>query len=133
MTEVARYLKDNYYTKYAGCPKHLIPDQDTLVQALDLHKDKVVVVLEGTEIKGVAIFLTLSDETYSNLESYNVGDMEVLGKLLQEKGQNLHFIVLTANGLKTIIEGMNKTKKLKPKTISWWNPTMTHLHQYKLN
>lgn len=130
MREIARYLKDNYYTKYAGCPERLIPDEDTLVKALDLHEEKVVVVRDGEDIKGVAVFLTLSDYSYSRIEALNVGDQDTLAALLTERGRNLHFILLTAENIRIILAGIRKAKALNPKTISWWNPEMTKLHRY---
>lgn len=133
MRKIAKYLKDNYYTKYAGCPSHLIPEEEDLVRALDIHKDKIVVVLDGEQIRGVAVFLTLSDETFANIESIDVGNMEILRVLLQETGSNIHFILLTADSYETIKDGVKAVKALHPKTISWWNPTNTQLHKYKLN
>lgn len=132
--EIAQYLEKNYYPKFkGGCPENLIPSTEALVKALDIHKDKVVVVMDKTKIKGVAVFLTLTDESYANLKNTDITDVETLGNLLQEKGSNLHFILLTADGLSTIMAGIRKAKKLKPRTVSWWSPDMKHLHRYNLN
>lgn len=133
MIEIAQYLQKHYYAKYDGCPPHLIPDNATLIRSLDLHKDKIVMVTEGKEIKGIAIFLTLSDDSFAKLDTCNIGNIDVLYGLLQEKGSNLHFILLTADGLTTIMQGIRQAKKLNPKTVSWWNPDRTYLHRYNLN
>lgn len=131
--KVAVYLQEHYYSKYAGIMPEMVPDNQTLIRALNLHNDKVVVVCDGDEIKGVAVFLTLSDETFKKIDTFNLVDVGVLGKLLHEKGPNLHFIVLTAKNFEVIRKGIRKVKKLNPKTISWWNPDMSKLHKYTLN
>lgn len=125
---LSRYLKENYYDKI----NHPVTE-DQMIKMIDLNKDKIIVVMEGEEIKGVAIFLTLTDETYARLDTLNFNKIEELSWLLAEKGNNLHFIVVVGSGIGTILKGIRKTKLLKPKTISWFNPTMTKLHKYNLN
>lgn len=133
LEEVARYIQEEYYPKYPDMPKELIPDTPMLLCALDLHKDKIVVIVEEDVIRGVAIYLTLSDDTFNKIESFDISNPDVLGQLLQEKGPNLHFILLAASGLDVIMAGIRRTKELKPKTVSWWNPKMTYFHKYNLN
>jgi len=131
MKEIAVYLLENYYAKYAGVQN--IPSEDLLIRALNLHQDKMVVVHNNGVIEGVAIFLTLSDATYMDIDNQDITSVEMLSKLLQETGDNLHFILLTARGSKVIREGIKMVKGLHPKTVSWWNPTMTQLHKYSMN
>lgn len=124
MRTIAKYLIEHYY-------KQSPPDEELLAKALDLHQDKVVVVHEGETIRGVAVFLTLTDETYKTIDSQKIQTVDVLSKLLQERGDNLHFILLTARGMSDILCGLRAVKAARhPKTISWWNPGMTHLHKY---
>ncbi len=132
MKEIAEYLQENYYTKYAGCPSHLIPDNETLVKALDIHRDKVVVVRDGETILGVAVFLKLTDKSYDNLENTDISNQEVLGKLLQENGENLHFILVAGSSYENIRAGVRMVKPMHPKTVSWWDPTNTHLHKFSV-
>lgn len=131
--EIVKYLMDNYYNKYYGCPKDMIPDPILLFKALDLNKDRLIVIHKDNQIQGVAVFLTLSDTTFKVLEYLNLSDLETLTNLMREQGNNVHFILLTAKDAKTIRAGIKEVKKRKPKTISWFNPTMTKLHKYNLN
>lgn len=130
MNAVASFLQKNYYTKYAGCPAHLIPDNETLVRALDIHKDKLVVLKDGASIIGVAVFLKLTDESFDKIDDTDVGNEEILSRLLQENGSHLHFILVAGNGFENIRAGVRMIKPMNPKSVSWWNPTNTRLHKY---
>jgi hypothetical protein len=93
------------------------------------HPDKIIVV-KDKEIRGVGMFLTLSDKTYSFLHNIDLQRIEVLQALATENGKNFHFVILAADSYKTIRIGLRMVMKLKPNTISWWNPTFTKLHRY---
>lgn len=133
MTELCDFLMTNYYAKYKGNRLDIVTTPEILEQALEICQDKVVVVKDEA-IKGVAIYLTLSDETYEKLGKLDISSIDVLSELLKEHGDNLHFVLLAADGFKTIMVGLRDIrKKSKPKTISWWEPNMTILHKYNLN
>lgn len=129
---VARFLMDNYYSKY---PLALDKDvtEEMMIKALDLNKDKVVVVMKGEEIKGVAVFVTLTDDTYAKLETLDISKVQVVIDMLKEDGDNIHFILVACSGMGNILKGIKIAKKTNPRTISWWNPTMNKLHKYNLN
>lgn len=130
MTKLARYLMTNYYAHYKGSRLGIIPDVETLERGLKNHPEKVVVVEDG-EIRGVAVFLTLTDETYQSLEEIDITDVEVLKRLIPECGKNVHFILLAADSLKTIRLGLRKTmRSINPKTVSWFSPDMKVLHRF---
>lgn len=131
MIDIMLYLKKHYYEKYKGVD--VVPDDDCILRALDVHRDKVIAVYKDGEVVGVAIFLTLSDTTYYDLEAYDMNRVEVIAELLKETGDNIHFILLTAQGYEVIKFGIKKVKEMKPKTVSWWNPEMTKLHRYNMN
>ena len=126
------YLMNNYYAHYKGNRTDVVPTTEQLDAALRNHPEKVVIV--GYPIKGIGIFLLLTDETYERLIHLDITDMSVLVALALENGKNLHFVLLAADSYQTIRVGMRKViKEHKPKTISWWSPDFKHLHRYNLN
>ena len=134
MSEVGDYLMENYYSKYKGSDmKFLTITQDMVEYALDKHRDRVVVIRDP-DIKGVAVYCTLTDKTYKELDNINLKDAEMLEVLLEEKGPNIHFILVCGASVKYILEGIRKVRdRYKAKTVSWWNPTMDYLHKYNMN
>ena len=130
MKNLARYIMDHYYAKM----DQPMPDEDMLIKALDVHQDKIVVVHDKDIVLGVALFATLTDETFQNLEHIDIANVETLASLLAEEGKNIHFFLLTANGVGTILAGMKAAiRERKPRTISWWSPDMKRLHKRHLN
>ena len=127
---IADYLMKNYYPR---CPEALVPTKEQINQAILNHPEKIIIVRDKG-IVGIAIFLTLSDSTYSQLERYDLRDVEVIKELCLETGNNLHFVLLTADSFKTIRLGLKRLiKNLRPKTVSWWNPEFNKLHRYAVN
>jgi hypothetical protein len=132
MTELAEYLMINYYNKYNGSRSDVIPDIDTLECGLKNHSDKIVIIRDE-KIKGVAIYLTLSDETYDLMSNLDITRLDILTRLLKEEGRNVHFVLLAAKGINTILLGIKEIKRrLNPRTISWWDPELKRLHKYNL-
>ena len=99
---IADYLMKNYYPR---CPKALVPTKEQINQAILNHPEKIIIV-RNKGIVGIAIFLTLSDSTYSQLEKYDLRDVEVVKELCLETGYYLHFVLLTADSFKTIRLGL---------------------------
>lgn len=131
MSEIIDYLFNNYYNVWPG-DKNDIPTKEMLMQGLFNHPDKVIVIKDD-KIKGVAFFLTLSDDTYNALGCIDTNDVESLISLFKENGRNIHFLLLAADSQKTIRRGIKEVKdKLNPRSISWWNPDNTRLHKYNL-
>ncbi len=129
MRDIVGYLVNNYYKKYSSMYTPRMPEIEAMV---NLCSDRTIVI-RNPEIKCVAIYLTLTDETFAELTVRNINNVSALSELLKERGNNFHFVLLAAEGLKYIIIGMNEVKKRKPTTVSWWNPSMTRLHKYHLN
>lgn len=124
---ITKYLFDHYYSH---CNRlDLIPTHQQIEQAIKNHTDKIIVVGKK-EIKGVCIFLTLTDKTYSFLHNIDVQKIEVLQALALENGRNLHGLLVAADSYKTLRVMHRMALKLKPKTLSWWNPNFTKLHRY---
>ena len=132
MTDLASYLINEYYARYTGTRLDIIPTVEQIERSYIQHQDKFIIVKDD-KIKGVAIFFTLSDETYNIIESFDITKVDVLKMLLLEAGPNVHFVLLAAMGMKTILVGMDQVKhRINPKTISWWNPDFTKLHKFKV-
>lgn len=132
MSELSEYLIENYYSKYQGPRQDIIPTVEQIELGYKRFKDNFVIVRDD-KIKGVAIFLTLSDKTYMHLKKYDISQIDVLSILLQEHGDNVHFVLLCADGIKTILYGIQEVKKRRnPKTISWWNPDLNKLHKFNV-
>jgi len=132
VSEVGEYLWANYYTKYR-VPGIKAPTKDLIEQALTNLKDSLVVIRNNGKIKGVAIYFTLSDESFDLLESFDLTTEAVVRSLAREHGENVHFILVAGGGFATIRMGLKEVKRrTKAKTISWWNPSMTKLHRYKV-
>ena len=129
MQEIKDYLMRNYYSKTTKKP-----NENDLLRALETYSDNVICIRKDGEIRGVAVFVTLSDRKYALLSVMDLKDIDTLLALLEEEGHNIHFILVCADSMRTILQGLRQViRELKPKTVSWYNPDMTYLHQYNLN
>ena len=132
MTEVAEYLMANYYSHYTGSRPDIVPTPEVLEQGLANHPDKVLVIRDD-KIRGVAVYVTLSDETYQHLQDMDINRADILVTLLAEHGPNVHVLMFAADGLTTLLMARKEIKRrLNPKTISWWDPTITKLNRFKI-
>ena len=132
MTDVADFLMVNYYPKYKGNRADVVPTIDVLMRGLSNHHDKIVIVRDES-IKGVAIFVTLTDEFYGFLKDLDITRYDILANMLKQHGPNVHFVLLCADGYNTIMTGVREViHSRKPKTVSWWNPDLTKLHHYQI-
>lgn len=98
-----------------------------LLSLIDRNQDKLVYVKDGEMIRGVAMFLRLTDETLSDLIMNNkdILDKESLNEMLKEKGENIHFLFVCADSVGVILKGLrNVMKNEKINSISWFNVDM---------
>ena len=131
-TQIVDYLMNNYYSYYKG-KEDIVPTSEQIEAAVKNHPDKLVIVQQG-DIKGMAFFLTLTDETYQRLDTLDIKKVDILIPLLMENGKNIHFILLAADGIMTIMLGLKRViQRTRAKTISWWEPDFSYLHRYNLN
>ena len=128
---ISDYLMRNYYAHYKGNRLDVVPTREQINQAILNHPEKLIIVRDGG-IKGIAFFVTLSDETYQRLETLDITQIPVIQALAVETGRNFHFLLLTADSYKTIRLGLKRIKKLNPKTVSWFSPDMKRLHKYEV-
>ncbi len=129
--KVVEFLTLEYFPHFKGRKPEVVPTREQMLQAFKNHGDKVIICRDD-KIKGVAVFVNISDETLAGLEKMDVTNYDIMCGLLSEHGRNLHFVLICTDGLKTMMIGRDFVKrKYKPKTISWWNPDLTKLHIYK--
>ncbi len=132
MTELTSYLMYNYYSKYKGGHKDVVPSIEQIENGYKNYPDHFLIIKDD-KIRGVAVFVTLCDKTVETLCTLNINRVDVINKLLLEQGRHVHFLLLCADGMITILRGIRELKKkVNPKTISWWNPDLTKLHTYKV-
>ena len=82
----------------------------------------------------MAVYVTLSDDTYARLEQLDIRNIEIIKALTLENGLNIHFLLLASDSYKTIMIGLRRViKKHNPRTISWWEPDFSYLHKYNMN
>lgn len=128
---IAQYLIDNYYAHYKGNRMDIVPTEAQIKQAMLNHPEKIIVVRDGS-IRGIAIYLTLTDETYQRIETLDISQVDVVKALLLETGKNFHFVLVAADSYKTLRLIRSRALKLNPKTFSWWNPDFKRLHKYEV-
>ena len=90
----------------------------------DVYKDRIVKVYDGEQIKGIAFYFKLSDETLSKIQEkeLDLTDFNIVNQFFKENGDNIHFFAVVADGYKTIMDGIRKIKNYK--SISWFSPDM---------
>jgi len=134
VSEIGDYLMRNYYNKYNPADYGLPQITKEMVEMMvEKYADKIVVI-RNPDIKGVAVYMTLTDITYENLDLIDLSDPEVIAELLKEEGNNLHFFMVCGSSVKNILQGIREVKRRhKPKTISWFNQDLSYLHKYNMN
>jgi hypothetical protein len=97
-------------------------------------KDRFVII-ENNDIKLVAFYFKLTDELLELLKKGNLDltKEEGVNLAFMSNGNNVHFILCVADGIRPIRQGIRLTiEKEKPKTISWYNPEMSKLNIFKV-
>ena len=129
---ITKYLFDHYYSHYTGNRLDVIPTPEQIEQAIANHPDKAIVV-KDSQIRGIGIFLALTDKTYSFLHNIDIQRIDVLQSLALENGKNFHVVLIAADGYRTLRIMRKMVLKLKPKTLSWWSPDFKRLHKYEVS
>ena len=117
--------------KVIGVPKS---KRKAVADFIRRHKDNVICVKDAQgEVKGVAVFYRMSDKSLYDLTPWHVMNKELITRLMNETGRNIHIIHLAADDIQTIIRGFQELKRREqPKTISWFTPDMKHLKVRKI-
>ena len=118
-------IVDFVYSKYP----HFVASYEQLLNLFTIHKDKVICVREAGEIKGVGFFLRLSDESFNKLGTLDIFTVDVMRELLKENGDNIHFIQIAADSVKTLVRGLRLLREREhPASISGYHPDMKKLY-----
>ena len=123
--ELAKYIYENYPGISSSYPFWKI------LSVIDRKQDCMVFIKDGSEIKGAALFLRLTDKSLEDLlmERIKFNNSFDMFNLMNEKGDNIHFIQALADGQTTLLRGLRKViKKFKPTTVSWYKPDMKKIH-----
>ena len=129
MIDVAEFLMDNYYDKYPVSGLTV----DLLKETLTRFSERVIVISDEDKIVGVSVFVLLPDEKMHIVKDIKHVDMTKMVDLLESEGDNLHFLIVAAKGYSIIRQGLRQVVgRYNPRTASWWNPTTTRFHNYKL-
>ena len=127
--EITEYLYNNYPRFKSMFPKW------KLLSILDKNMDKVAFIREDGKLKGAALFFKLTDSTLFGVDVgfISLKDPEVVKKVIEENGENIHFIGVLADNMKTVLRGLKEViKKENPKTVSWFKEDMNKVHFIKL-
>lgn len=84
-----------------------------------------ILIIENLRIRGIGIYFKLTDETLAKIETgeLDLTKIETVNKCLHEDGENIHFFLVIADGVKTILKGLRISIK-DAKTVSWFSPDM---------
>ena len=135
MTDVAEFLMKHYYSHYNGREPNIVPTIEQLEGGIDVAEKAgiIEVVREGNKITACALFVTLTDETYKNIDKLNIRDVEVIKAMLPERGHNVHFLLLASLNPKEIVPGYKRiAKRLGAKTVSWYSPDFSRVHKKRM-
>lgn len=130
MHDIIVFLMTYYYDQY----KNIRPPYEVLSFALRAYPQKFVIMVdERRNIQGIAAYVTLDEETYRGLDSVDISDLRIMSRLIRQEGPHYHVVLLASVcGYRCIMEGIRIIKRRGAKSISWWNPSMTRLHNYSL-
>ena len=96
-----------------------------LLSLLDKNCGKIAFNKDGDKYTCVAFYLKLSDDNFADvvLGRYDLTKNEVLEHLVEDNGENVHFILCIADGARSILKTLRKIIRYeKPSTVSWFNP-----------
>jgi len=102
-----------------------------LLSLLDRNQENIVFIKDGGEYRGAAFYLRLSDENLTNIIMGNLdlSNPEHVSYLLQDNGDNIHFIYCVAGSMRPILKGLKKMiKHENPASVSWFKPKMDRIH-----
>lgn len=126
MIELSKYIYENYPEL-----KNKIQYWQ-LLSLLDKNEDKIICIRDNdNKIKGIGIYVKISDDLLEDFKLLSdiYGREEMIDfisepvfqtALFTEKGENVHFFILVAEGFDTIRRGLREViKKENPTAISW--------------
>lgn len=128
MLELCDYIYTNYPLFKRQIPRW------RLLSLLDKNEDKVVYTLENGKLVSAGFFVRITDTTLAKMKLgfVDIKNYTVIQELLQEKGNNIHFLFALGDGYKSIRKGIRKMiKRENPKSVSWYKQDMSKLNVFK--
>ncbi len=92
------------------------------IKFFDMFPNRLVIQKEDGRIRGVAMFMKLTDDSLISILRGEIDLYEdgMMGKLMSEDGEHIYFIGVVADGMKFILKGLRDIRKAyNPITISW--------------
>lgn len=129
MIELSRYI----YEHYPNIKSKI--QYWKLLSLLDKNEDKIIMVMGNNKILGTALYAKISDENLWKIEYgfLNLTKPEDVKVILEDNGENIHFLYLLAKSFLIIKKGLSEViKKENPKTVSWFSPDMKKLNKFEL-
>lgn len=106
---------------------------DDINHLLRYFNENSVLIINNNEPVAFGIFLLLSDQSFKLVQdkSIDITLSSTLMKLINEDGDNIHFILAVSKSYHYTREALKEViKKFNPKTISWFSPDMLKLNIY---
>lgn len=122
---VAKYVWNNYPNIKLKC------EFWQLLSLLDRNQEKIVFVRDNERFIGAAFYLKLSDENFLKVLSkkHDLTNPQNLKDLLNDGGNNIHFLYVVAENMKTVLKGIRKMiHHENPESVSWFKPSMDRVH-----
>ena len=126
-------LCDHIYQNYPGM-KRMFPRWQ-LLSLLDRNEDKIVHVEENGKSIASALYVKLTDKTFSKLKFgfCDTTNSVEIQELMKESGDNVFILYTLAASFKAIRAGLRALINTEnPKTISWYEPDKSMLHTYQI-
>lgn len=128
-TELTDFIWDNYRVVQAQLKKEQIE------ALLRQYSDRVIIVRELGDIKGIGFYLRLTDETFKQIREgvFDTTKIENAKICLDENGNNIFFAFVVADSFKTVMKGLRQViENEKPKTVSWYSFDRKIFHNYRV-
>ena len=114
---------------YKNYPLDPIITYEEVERIFLLFDDKTIVIEDKENIKLVALYLKLSDETVKDVHA-GLLDLTMSKNIIEcskMNGNNIHFVLCASKGMRYIREGIREViKRENPATISWFSHDMNH-------
>ena len=128
MIELCNYIYNNYPNLNKQIPRW------KLLSLLDRYSHRVIQVKEGDKFLGAALYIKVNDETLLKIanKELDISNPEDMRICLNSEGDNVHFLIVLADGVRTILKGLKEViEREHPNTVSWYKPDMLNFKIFK--
>ena len=128
MLELCDYIYKNYPLFKRQIPRW------RLLSLLDKNEDKVIYTIRNGKLASAGFFVRITDTTLAKMKLgfVDIKNYDIIQELLQEKGNNIHFLFALGDGLTSLRKGIRKAiKRENPKSVSWYKQDMSKLNVFK--